>query len=50
MRCKWFEISVSIDGRWESFENDNIFKLAYQIMKAKSKKKRIGYITINFPR
>lgn len=50
MRCKWFEISVSIDGRWESFEDDNPFRLARRVMNAKSKKKRIGYITINFPR
>lgn len=50
MRCKWFELSVKIDGRWEHFEDDNIFKIAYQVIKTKSKKKRIGYITINFPR
>lgn len=50
MRYKWFEISVKIDGHWENHEDDNIFKLAYRLIKAKGEEKRVGSITINFPR
>lgn len=50
MRCKWFELSVKIDGRWKHFEDDNIIKLVYRVARAKSNKKRIGRFTINFPR
>lgn len=50
MRCKWFELSVKIDGRWEQFEDDNILKLVYRVARAKSNKKRIGRFTVNFPR
>ena len=50
MRCKWFELSVKIDGHWKQFEDDNIIKLAYRVARAKSNKKRIGRFTINFPR
>ena len=50
MRSKWFELSVNIDGYWEHHEDDNVFRLAYRIMKAEGNKKRIGHITINFPR
>lgn len=49
MRNKWFELSVNIDGYWENFEDDNLLRLVYRVVKAKSNKKRIGQFTINFP-
>ena len=50
MRCKWFEMSVWVDGGWEHFEDDNLVRLLLRVKRVKSKGKRIGRLTINFPR
>lgn len=49
MRCKWFELSVRINGNWEYFESDNLIKMLYNINKNYKGDKVYGRLTINFP-
>lgn len=49
MRCKWFELSVRINGRWEHFESDNLISLLLNIRRNHKGKKVYGSLKINFP-